>query len=532
MLYSKFLYIILKIEFSSFNKEGVYMLLHHNFIETAKKMGKKIAVYDKATGKDIPFDRMLIAALILSRKFSKYRGRFIGVMVPTSAGCMLSIIGALMAGKVPVMINYSTGATENSIYAQEKCSFRTIISSKKLVEKLNIEPVDGMVFLEDIMKTVTTVDKLQAALKSKLPVQVIKSTVSSGDINDTSVILFTSGSEKEPKAVQLTHANIQHQIKTLPQAIDINLDDIFAGILPLFHVFGLTTNFWLPLLVGSSIVTHANPLDYRTVVSSIKKHKITILIATPTFLFGYSKRAENGDLASIKLCVAGADKVTDNLRSVYFKGHNIDILEGYGATETSPVVSVNRPDANRPGSIGQLLNNVLVNIVHRETGEVLPAGVEGKILVKGPLVMKGYYNDIEQTSLRIRNGWYDTGDMGVLDKDGFLWHRGRLRRFVKIGGEMVSLVKVEEALNHHLPDEVTCCVVDVPNPVKGADIVAAVTTGEIDQKKILKLLKKDLPSIAVPREFHVLEELPLMGSGKVNFREVEKICRILEKDRK
>jgi len=513
------------------SKKGDVMLLHHRFIESAKRMGSKIAVHDKATGKDIGYDKMLIASLILARKFSKYRGKYIGIMVPTSAGCMLSILGALMADKIPVMINYSTGARENSLYAQEKCAFKTIICSKKLIQKLSIKPVDGMVYLEDIMKSVSTIDKLQALMRSKLPTGLIKSAVAGGNMDDTSVILFTSGSEKEPKAVQLSHANIDHQFRVLPGYIDIDEKDIFAGILPLFHVFGLTTNFWLPLLLGSTIVTHANPLDYRTIVESIKKYKISILIGTPTFMFGYSKRAKAGDFESLRICIAGADKVTDNLRHIFSKDHDIDILEGYGATETSPVVSLNRPGSSRPGSIGKVIPEVEVKITDRSTGEDLAAGEEGKILVKGPLVMKGYLDDLEQTLLHIRNGWYDTGDMGVMDEDGFLWHRGRLRRFVKIGGEMVSLVKVEEALNHHLPDEVTCCVVDVPNPTKGADIVAAVTTGEIDHKKILRMLKKELPSIAVPREFHVLEDLPLMGSGKVNFREVEKICRKLEEDR-
>lgn len=507
------------------------MQLHQSFITTAKKFGNKISVYDQATDKEISYSKMLIASLILSKKFSKYRGNYIGVMVPTSAGCMLSILGSLMCGKIPVMINYATGAGENCIYAQEKCSFKTIITSKKLLEKINVEPVEGMVFLEDIMDSLTTLDKLKAAIKSKLPTFILRLQVHKGSDDEDCVILFTSGSEKDPKAVQLSHKNIFHNVNTIPQVIDISENDIFAGTLPLFHVFGLTINFWLPILMGSSIVAHANPLDYKTICNSFKKYKITLVVGTPSFFYGYLRKSEPGDFDSVRYAIAGADKVTDQLREGYMKKHNLELMEGYGTTETSPVISVNVPGANKPGSIGKPLPGVQVKIVDRETDEELPTNKEGKILVKGDLVMNGYLGDLEETSLRIRNGWYDTGDMGVLDEDGFLWHRGRLRRFVKVGGEMISLVRVENVLEKLLPEGAVCCVVDVPNPRKGSDIVAAVTTKGINKKHIQKQMKKEIPAIAIPKEFHLIEDIPMMGSGKVNFREVEKICRKLENDK-
>ena len=210
----------------------------------------------------------------------------------------------------------------------------------------------------------------------------------------------------------------------------------------------------------------------------------------------------------------------------------MEIYEGYGTTETSPVISCNRPGATKPGSVGKPLDGVEVKIVDIDTDEELPPNREGKILVKGDLVMKGYLGDIEETSLRIHKGWYDTGDMGVIDDDGFIWHRGRLKRFVKVGGEMISLVKVESIMEKFLPAEAICCVVDVPNPTKGADIVAALTTGEVDRKHILKQMAKELPAIAIPKEIHVIEDIPMMSSGKVNFREVEKICRDLQDNNK
>ncbi|MCK5119105.1 MAG: AMP-binding protein, partial [Candidatus Latescibacteria bacterium] len=195
-----------------------------------------------------------------------------------------------------------------------------------------------------------------------------------------------------------------------------------------------------------------------------------------------------------------------------------------GTTETSPVVSINSHEANRPGSIGKVLPGAQVKITDIQTGKELSAGQEGKILVKGDLVMKGYFDDLEETSLHIVDGWYDTGDMGVLDEEGFLWHRGRLRRFVKIGGEMVSLVRTESVLEELLPDDVSCCVVEVPDSLKGARIVAAVTA-EVDEKEMRKKLSEKLPPIAIPKRFVVFPELPKMGSGKVDFRTITRMVR-------
>lgn len=508
------------------------MQLHKAFIEIAKRYGNKIAVYDQATGKDTTYSKLLIASLILSKKIAKHRGEHVGIMVPNSTGCIASIIGSLMCGKTPVMINYSTGASQNAIYAQEKCSFKTIITSKKLLEKIGAEFVDGMVYIEDIVADIGTMEKVKEGLKSKLPASMIKSTIHDGSDNKDSVILFTSGSEKDPKAVELSHKNIFHNIHAVSKRFSFTSEDIFLGNLPYFHVFGITTNLWIPLIMGASIVTHANPLDFRAICKSIREYHITVMIGTPSFLYGYLRKAESGDFTSVRFGIAGADKLSDLVRNGYREKHNLKILEGYGTTETSPIISVNSLDANKPGSIGPPLDGVEVRIVDRTTSKDLPANKVGKILVKGDLVMNGYLGDVEETSRRIQDGWYDTGDMGLMDDDGYLWHKGRLRRFVKIGGEMVSLVKVENILEKLLPQGTICCVVDVPNPTKGADIVAAITTKEIDKRHIQKLMKKELPKIAIPKEFHLIEDIPLMGSGKVNFREVEKICRKLEGKKK
>ena len=500
------------------------MILHEEFVRVAKKYSKKMAIIDRTRNSRVPYSKALIASLILSKKLNKYKERYIGVMIPTSAGCFLTILGILMAGKVPAMINYSTGAAENCEYAQNKVGFKTILTSRALLEKINCRMVDGMICLEDIMQQISAGDKLSAALKSKLSVESICKSFPKTDIDDDLVILFTSGSEKEPKAVQLTHRNIGSNVLSSAEHFHLTSNDVIMGILPAFHSFGQTVNCWLPLLLGMTVITYANPLDYKTIPSIIREDKATMIAATPIFFGGYLKESNPGDFKSLRLLVAGADKCPDWLREGYKKKHQLVLLEGYGVTETSPVVSANTPEANRPGSIGTVIPNVQVKITDVQTGKDLPVGKEGKILVKGDLVMKGYFDDVEETLLHIKDGWYDTGDMGMMDKDGFLWHRGRLKRFVKIGGEMVSLVRTEGVLEEILPDGVSCCIVEVPDPKKGARLAAAVTQN-VNEKEIIKQMSKKLPSIAIPSQFIVFDELPKMGSGKVDFRTITDMVR-------
>ncbi len=499
--------------------------LHHRFILSAKKNPSKTAVIDRATNTEYTYGKMLIASLILKEHICKIPGKYLGIMLPTSAGCMLAIQSTLMCGKIPVMINYATGAMDNSLYARDKCNFKTIITSKKLLEKLELKPIDHMIYIEDILAKVTIVAKLKAAMISKLPYKILTTMIHSGTTDEVSVILFTSGSEKEPKAVQLTHKNLLHNVNAVPKIIDVNSEDRFISILPFFHVFGLTVNFWLPICLGCTIVTYPNPLDYKAVSNIVRDYKLTVITATPAFFYGYLQKSDPGDFSSIRFAIAGADKLPKKVYDGFVRKHNIQVFEGYGTTETSPVISTNTPTFQKLGSVGKPLPEIQVRILDAQTDKVLGPTQEGKIMVRGDLVMAGYLGDLEETSLRIRNGWYDTGDIGMIDEDGFLWHKGRLKRFVKVGGEMVSLVKVESLLSSMLPEDVICCVVDVPNEVKGADVVAAVANGNFDMHAVLKALKKELPAIAVPKQFYVIDDIPMMASGKVNFREVEKICR-------
>ncbi len=500
------------------------MLLHHRFIEVAKKQGEKLAFIDRTSDREVTYSKALIASLLLRSKFKKYDKGFLGVMIPTSAGCGLTVLGALMSGHTPVMINYSTGAADNCRYAQEKCDFKTIITSKALLKKIDCPHVDGMVYIEDIMAGFNTLNKIKAALLSKLPAASIKKLVAGNSDNQDAVILFTSGSEKDPKAVELTHRNILSNIESLTERFKLNVNDSFLANLPYFHVFGLTGNLWAPLYHGMTIISYANPLDYKKVCEIVRDDKPNLMVGTPSFFWGYLRKSEPGDFASLRLALCGADKCPDALREGFMEKHNMVLYEAYGTTETSPGISGNAEGLNKPGSVGLPFEGVQVRIEHYQTGEECARGESGKILVKGDLVMKGYFNDFEETSLHIRRGWYDTGDMGNLDEDGYLWHVGRLKRFVKIGGEMVSLIRVENALEKNLPDDVLCCVVEVPDAIKGARIVAAVTA-PIDEKKTLKKMAADLPKIALPKIFTVIEEFPKMGSGKIDFRQVTHMVR-------
>ena len=233
----------------------------------------------------------------------------------------------------------------------------------------------------------------------------------------------------------------------------------------------------------------------------------------------------------MKVAICGADRLPKELHQRYLEEHNLFLIEGYGTTETSPILTNNRFEDYRLGSVGKAFPGVKIRIVDTESGEDLPAGSTGKILVQGDNVMKGYYHDVENTDLHFRYGWYDTGDMGCLDEEGFLWLKGRLRRFVKIGGEMVSLVAIESVLSEFFKDEeILFCVVDIPNEKKGAEVVLA-TTAKIDKIKMKKWVKENLNEISVPKTVFVLKRIPLLGSGKVDFRKVERVCRIFSQKR-
>lgn len=497
-------------------------LLHHRFVRAAKLYGNKTFVVDRTLGRRLTYSRSLVASLMLARRFESFETGFIGVMLPTSAACALAMLAALMSGRTPVMINYATGAEANARRAADRCGFRTIVTARALLEKVDCPELPGMVFIEDLVSGASLGQKLRAVLLSLLPTRWLLGRVRGGSEDDDVLVIFTTGSEREPKAVELSHRNIASNVDGMCAVFELTPADSMLANMPYFHVFGQTVNLWVPISCGMTLFTHANPLKYRAVVRTIREERPTIVVGTPSFLRGYVAESAPGDFESVRILVGGADKVPNVLRQAFREKHGIEICEGYGATETSPVITVNTLRANRPGSVGKPLPGVEVKIVDYRTGEPLPPGEAGKILVRGDGVMKGYLNDLEETSKSMRDGWYDTGDMGRLDEDGYLWHEGRLKRFVKVGGEMVSLVRVEGELEELLPDDVVCCVIGVADASRGARIIAAVTS-PVDGEALRGKLAERLPRIAIPKEFVVVDELPETGSGKTDFRRAEMI---------
>jgi len=487
------------------------------FVRTAKQYPSKLAIVDRATGARVTYKNALLRSLILSRTIDNFEQGFIGVMIPNSAGAILTVVATVMSGRTPVMINYSTGAEQNCRMAQRRLGFRTIITSRALLAKLKCPEVAGMVFIEDLAADIGRVAKVRGLLRSLMPAGRVIASVYHAQDDEPIVILFTSGSEADPKAVPLSHRNLLANVEGMHEVLEYGPKDTILGNLPLFHVFGLNTGCWLPLITGMTIVTVPNPLEFRAVCTAIREERATMVVGTPVFLSGYLQKSEPGDFETVRLLVTGADKCPEGLRRGFWERHQKALLEGYGTTETSPVIAVNSPDHNRPGSVGQVLPNIQIRMEHYETGE--PCGVRaiGKILVKGESVIKAYYDDFEATSFRMRHGWYDTGDMGYMDEDGYLWHVGRLGRFLKVAGEMVSLVQVEDVLERLLPPGVQGAAVEVPDASRGSRVVAAITQ-EVDERATLSAMTESLPRIALPKAFVVVPELPRMPSGKTDYR--------------
>ncbi|MFB3855117.1 MAG: AMP-binding protein [Vicinamibacterales bacterium] len=493
------------------------MSLVEMFVRAAKQNPAKVAIVDRASSQRITYKTALTRTLALSSAFNKFEPGFTGVMLPTSAAAILTVVATVMSGRTPVMINYSTGAADNCRMAQRRLRFRTIITSRLVLEKLKCPLVEGMVFLEDVAAGLSRAAKLSAFVRAAMPAGRVVASLYPTAPGDNIVVLFTSGSERDPKAVPLSDRNIGSNIEGMHGVLEFGPKDIILGNLPLFHVFGMNTNCWLPLTNAMTVVTFPNPLEFRSICSAIREERITMVVGTPTFLAGYLQKSEPGDFETVRLLITGADKCPESLRRGFLENHGKVLLEGYGTTETSPVISVNSPDHNRPGSVGRVLPNLQVRMEHYETGETSAVNEIGKILVKGESVMSGYYDDFEATALHMRHGWYDTADMGYMDADGYLWHVGRLGRFLKIGGEMVSLVQVEDALARALPEGVEGAVVEVPDGVRGGRIVAALTA-RVDEKHLNDALAGVLPRIALPRQYVVVEELPKMPSGKTDYR--------------
>jgi acyl-[acyl-carrier-protein]-phospholipid O-acyltransferase/long-chain-fatty-acid--[acyl-carrier-protein] ligase len=307
------------------------------------------------------------------------------------------------------------------------------------------------------------------------------------------------------------------------------------GVLPLFHSFGFTGTLWLPLLAGFGAVYHPNPTDAKTIGETIQKYKATLLISTPTFYLGYLRRCTKEQFSSLRYLIAGAEKLREQIAKAYEEKFGLTILEGYGCTELAPVVSVNMPDVldgrekqvgHKPGTVGHPIPGVAVKIVDPESGQPMGAGEEGLLLVKGANVMLGYLNKPALTDQAIRRGWYVTGDIAMVDEDGFIRITDRLTRFSKIAGEMVPHVKIEEVINEIL-GSAACVVTAIPDPQRGEKLVAFYSQNGISRDELWsKLQQTELPKLWIPKRenLHLIEAIPLLGSGKADLKKIKALA--------
>ncbi|MCX8065495.1 MAG: MFS transporter [Candidatus Hydrogenedentes bacterium] len=512
--------------------------LHRVFVSQAKKHPFHFCMADSITGV-VSYFKAYMGSIILARKLKKILGdeKMVGILLPPLVGSALVNIALRFMGKIPVNLNY-TQSSDLIANCVEQCEIKHVLTSRRFLERVNITVPQKAVYLEDVRETVTSYDKLIGILWALfLPVSVIEKLLgaSTSKEEDLVTIIFSSGSEGTPKGVMLSQRNIMSQSEVVRRVIWHDLNTCVMGFLPFFHSFGYTVTLWLPIMNSARAVYHPNPLEPKIIGELVKKYKCNLLLGTSTFLQGFIRRCEPEELASLEYVIAGAEKLPDRIRRSFKEKFGVEPLEGYGATECSPLVSSNLPDFSTPGffnnfnkigTIGRPLPGVAVRITDPETGEILPVGEEGMLEVTGPNVMLGYLNLPEKTAQALRGEWYRTGDIAKIDEDGFITITDRLARFSKIGGEMVSHTRVEEILHDLLGlTELNMAVTGIPDEQKGERLVVLHTLEDGQVNKLLSLLNEcELPNLwrPKPNAFYRVDSIPVLGTGKLDIRAVKK----------
>jgi len=515
--------------------------LAYRFVASARSNWSRPALADTG-GQRLNYGRSLVAALLLKRTLRDQLGeeKCVGILLPPSVGGALANLAVILDGRVPINLNYSAG--ESGLRsAIEQAGIGTIFTSRRFEQKAGMIGLPGKrLFLEDMMESFTAGEKIRTTIRARLvPASRLLRGVSA-DPDGVATIIFSSGSTAEPKGVMLSHFNVVSNVDALNTVFSVGRSHKMCGVLPLFHSFGFTGTLWFPLLSGFSAVYHPNPLDARGVVTTVRDEKATFLLATPTFLGSYLRRANAADFESLQVVVTGAEKLSSRLAEKFQEKFGLAPLEGYGATELSPVAAINLPDVEVgrvrqigtvPGSVGRPLPGIAVRIVDPESGALLGADQSGMIQVRGSNVMLGYLNNAEKTAGVLKDGWYETGDIGSLDRHGFLRISGRLARFSKIAGEMVSHGALEELLQRELGgDEPEVAVTAVPDERKGERIVICYRSGCAGVERLRRVIdNSDLPNLWRPTadSYIPLERLPLLGSGKLDLQALKKLAEEL-----
>ena len=502
-------------------------------VDAALEYGPKhIALEDPIAG-PMTYKRTLISARVLGGKLMPLAplGGKIGVMLPTSVGCVVTLLGLMSAGRVVAMVNFSAGSAAIKS-AGKAAQFDTIVTSRAFVEKgkldkllADIGQVFKIVYLEDIRAKITTPDKLVGALKWKKP--LVRPKTPFGGANEPAAVLFTSGSEGKPKGVVLSHRNMLSNAAQARSMIDFGREDIVFNALPMFHALGLTDGMIVPLVFGVKGYLYPSPLHYRIIPELIYGCNATILFGTDTFLAGYARTANAYDFRSLRYIVAGAEPVKESTRAIYQEKFGVRILEGYGITEMAPVLSCNTPMFNKVGTVGRLWPGMKMRL------EPVP-GIEegGKLVVSGPNTMLGYLKDDKPGELQPPpDGWHDTGDIVAVDDKGFITIKGRAKRFAKIAGEMVSLAAVETLAAHLWPDDVSAAAA-VPDPRKGERVILVTRHKGATRGDFASFAKlRGAADVMVPADVRVVDEIPLLGSGKLDFAGVQRLVDEQEEEK-
>ncbi len=520
------------------------------WIDTVKNNSSEMAVADSA-GVRLSHSRMLVAALAFSRRIAKCSEQNIGFLLPASSGAAIANMAGLLAGKTLVNINF-TASLEAQQAALKKADINSVFTSRKFIDKLVSKGMDAkalldgknVYYLEDIKAQIGKAEFAGWLLVVRLlPSWILKRLVAvRTSIEQPAAILFSSGSEGEPKGVVLSHRNIMTNVKQMAEVMNMEEGDVVVGCLPPFHAFGLSVTQFMPLIEGVPVVFHPDPTDATNIAKLIARYRATIFCGTSTFLRFYtrSSRVHPLMLESLRLVVSGAEKLSPDVREAFKLKFNKDIYEGYGATETSPVASANMPDkidphdfkvqiGSKPGTVGMPLPGTSFRIVDPDTLEELPHGEAGLVLVGGSQVMTGYLHDDIKTGEAIIEidgiRWYKTGDKGMLDHDGFLTIVDRYSRFAKLGGEMVSLGAVEQTVREALEEpELELAAINLPDDKKGERIVLLLASDHQPEAVRQILVDSNCNALMIPAEVRIVDEVPKLGSGKTDFSAVKKLA--------
>ncbi len=495
-------------------------------LDARSKVGGKKIIIEDSDGRQLSYTEIVRASFALGSALTKGRMKeeTMGIMLPTGAGSIISFFSLNAYGRIPAMLNFTAGSA-NIKAACKAANITNIITAHQFVEKANLKNlVDELknelnfIYLEDVRESLTFMDKIKGGLGPFIP-WLFRS---QAHWDSPAVTLFTSGTEGSPKGVVLSHANLVSNVFQIIQHVEgmLTPKDIMYNPLPTFHCFGLTAGVMIGLLTGMKVVLHPSPLQVKEIPKRIADTKATILFATDTFLNQYARASGNEELSCLRYVVCGAESVKKETRDFVKKKFNVDILEGYGATEAAPVLAVNQPDFNRPGTVGRPLPGVVVEF--EPVDGIVGAG---RMKAKGPNVMLGYLSEDDPMVLKpIEDGWHDTGDVVSQDEDGALTIRGRIKRFAKIGGEMVSLAVVENCAQSVWPEHNHAAAV-LPDPRKGEQIILLTTNDNADRMDLLHWFQNHgVSELSLPRKVFKVDEIPLLGSGKMDIGSVQKLA--------